>query len=74
MNKPQEMFWVLVLAMILLFFGLTLLTIGKNIYGPDASLLWVSGILTYMGIRGLGVFILYLWELKDAKRSKNDGD
>ena len=65
MNKNIEWVFVLCLSMVLLFFGMLLLIIGRNIYGADASLLWASGILTYMGIRGLAGFILYLWKLKD---------
>lgn len=60
MNKVIEFVFFLFISMILIYSGIVILIIGKSIYGPDAALLWASGILTYIGIRGLSACIRYL--------------
>jgi cytochrome c biogenesis protein CcdA len=65
MKKYVEEILFLGITMMLLFFGLGILIAGRVIYGSDASLIWASGILTFMGINGFMNFIRYLWSLKE---------
>ena len=67
MNKDLEMVIVLLGAILLYWFGMIFLIQGRILYGSDASLLWASGILTFMGIMGFGNFIIYL-----TNRNEND--
>ncbi|KKN67343.1 hypothetical protein LCGC14_0462070 [marine sediment metagenome] len=60
MNKDLEMILVLSGAIILFWFGMSILTAGRILYGSDASLLWASGMLTWLGIIGFSSFIFYL--------------
>ena len=69
MNKDLEMVIVLSGALLLFWFGMSFLTMGRILYGSDASLLWVSGILSYMGILGFSNFIIYL-----TNRNKEEVD
>lgn len=70
--KRFEMIFVLILATFLFYFGMTFLLVGKNIYGSDATLLWASGILTYMGIRGFAVIISFIINKKNANHNLNE--
>lgn len=67
-NKNLEMVMVLIGTMIFLFFGLGFLTIGKNLYGNGASLLWASGVLTWFGVMGLSNFICFLRDKYKEKK------
>ncbi len=62
MNKDLEMVLVLSGAIILFWFGMSILTAGRILYGSDASLLWASGMLSWLGIIGFSSFIIYLME------------
>ena len=62
MKEEITMIMVLVGAIIMFWFALIILIIGRNLYGADASLLWASGILTMFGINGIWNFISYLME------------
>lgn len=59
--KKYEMIYILVFTFLFLWVGFMILIAGKELYGGDASLLWASGILTYMGIKGFASIILYIW-------------
>ncbi len=56
--------WIAVLtgAILMLWFSFSVLIVGKILYGSDATLLWASGILLYMGFRGLMNVIVKIWE------------
>ena len=60
MNKDLEMVLTLTGASIMLWFALSLLIIGRELYGSDAALLWASGILSLLGVNGIATFFLYL--------------
>lgn len=55
------------MTIIILFSGLGILILGRIVYGSDASLLWASGILTFMGLNGLANFVRYLLSFKEEK-------
>lgn len=71
MNEDLEMVLVLILALFIFWFGMVFLLAGREIYGTDASLLWVSGILTLLGINGIGNFIGYLWSRNENSIKSN---
>lgn len=58
----------LVISIIMLGFSFTVLYIGKSLFGPDATLLWASGMLSYFGMCGVIDFMFYLWRLKKEKK------
>ena len=72
MNKNIAMVLQLFMALFLMFFGLAFLFIGRELYGPDASLIWVGGMLTYLAVRGIVEFIVYLVELNDAEEKESE--
>jgi len=55
--------WAVVLfgAIFMLWFSFAILIVGRQLYGSDASLIWASGLLSLIGIRGLSNFILFIW-------------
>jgi len=68
--KRYEIILILINTFLLFGFGILCLLVGKNIYGIDASILWASGILTYIGIQGFVFIIKFIWdETKNAKRT-----
>lgn len=63
MNKSIVMVMQLFMALFLLFFGMGVLIIGRNLYGSDASILWFGGFISYIAIKGTIGFIDYLFAL-----------
>lgn len=68
MRDELIMITILIGAIFMFWFGMLILNIGQEVYGEDASLLWVSGILTLMGINGVYNFVRYLWDLHDETK------
>ncbi|HEC39533.1 hypothetical protein LCGC14_0538110 [marine sediment metagenome] len=62
MKKELEMIFVSILTFFMLWFGIGFYLIGKEIYGSDAALMWVGGMITYMGIQGFASIIMYIVE------------
>ncbi len=72
MNKHLAMVLQLFISLFLLFFGVAFYLIGKDMYGPDAALIWVGGMITIWAIRGLAEFIMYLIKLNDADQKGDE--
>ncbi len=53
MNEKIEYLLVLIMAFVMLFFGLAFWLIGRDLYGSDASLIFAGGFLVYMAIKGI---------------------
>ena len=72
MKKDIQMIIVLIGAMFFFWFGTSSLIIGKQLYGSDAVLLWVSGLLTFMGIQGIANFVNFLrWKQSIIQGGEN---
>ena len=52
------------MGVLLLFFGFAFYLIGRNIYGDDASLIWVGGMMVLISIQALVNYFVNLWEDK----------
>lgn len=62
--KRNEIIFTFILAMFLFSFGMIFLYAGRHIYGSDAGVLWASGIITYLGLKGFAEVFLYFWGKK----------
>lgn len=60
----------LILGCFFLWLGLSFMLAGKIIYGTDAVLLWVSGLLTIMGINKLSYIVGFIL---DKTRGQKNG-
>lgn len=74
MNKNLEMIIVLALALALMFVSFTIFILGKYVYGPDAALLFASGMLCLMATNGIGSFIRYLMDVHDSTQGGKDDE
>ena len=61
MNKFLILITTLIIAIIILSFSFTVLYIGKNLFGSDATILWASGILAYISMSMIIQIIVILW-------------
>lgn len=61
-NKYLEYVLFSGLSLILIWIGIIILKAGQIIYGDDAGLLWGAGIITYIGIKGLAIISINLWD------------
>lgn len=50
------------MGILLLFFGFAFYLIGRNIYGSDASLIWIGGMMVWIAIQALVNYFVNLWE------------
>ena len=50
------------MGILLLFFGFAFYLIGRNIYGSDASLIWVGGMMVLIALQTLVSYFVDLWE------------
>jgi len=64
MNLWQNIF-LLASGLIMLWFSFSVLIASQVLYGPDASLIWASGLIGLMGMTALGNIIsIIIEELK----------
>ena len=70
MNKDLEMTLALFVSIVILGFGMSFLIVGRELYGSDASILWVSGMLSWMAIVGICNFIIYLTNRNNKEKRK----
>lgn len=54
--------FVISVGILLLFFGFAFYLIGRNIYGTDASLIWVGGMTVLIATQTLANYFSHLWE------------
>lgn len=56
---------VISMGILLLFFGFSFYLVGRDIYGSDASLIWVGGMMVLISIQTLTNYFVNLW--RDSK-------
>lgn len=72
MNKHILMVIQLAMSLVLLFFGMAFYLVGRELYGPDAALIWVGGFLSYIAVRGVAEFLIYLSKLNDVEYTEGE--
>ncbi len=55
---------VISMGILLLFFGFAFYLVGRDIYGSDASLIWVGGMMVLIAIQTLVNYFVNLWDNK----------
>lgn len=66
----KELFYgisIILMGLFLFFFGFAFYLIGRNLYGTDASLIWVGGMLVIISIYGIVGYYVNLY-----KEGRND--
>ncbi len=54
--------FIIIMGMLLLFFGFAFYLVGRNVYGDVASLIWVGGMMVLIAIQTLTNYFVNLWE------------
>ncbi len=73
MNKRQNSLIILVMGLLMFFISMTILAVGRSIFGADASILWAMGMLTYISLQGIVNGIQGILNRGSTKNKKKKG-
>lgn len=59
--------FTLTMSIFMLWFSFSVLFAGRELFGSEVNIIWASGILTYLGLKGLAESIWIIFVKREKK-------